>query len=210
MWVYEILNMNFLAHLYLSGDNDHIKVGNFIGDFVKGKKYLDYPDKVSKGIYLHRNIDSFTDHHPLTKKSAEFFRLKYGRYSGIVIDIVYDHFLAQNWHNFSNIKLRDFTRQSHAVLLSNFMLLPTSVKRFLPFLIQNKRLESYSFIEGVRKTLNIMSKYTSLPSESDFAIQMLIENKTQLEANFTSFMPAIISYVEKDFGIKITQPSVGC
>ena len=35
--------MNFLAHIYLSGDNDFIKIGNFMTDGIRGKDYLKYP-----------------------------------------------------------------------------------------------------------------------------------------------------------------------
>ena len=72
-----VLRMNFLAHLYLSGEDDEVKLGNFIGDYVKGSKYLEYAEKIKKGILLHRKIDSFTDSHPLIKEASEAFRLAF-------------------------------------------------------------------------------------------------------------------------------------
>ncbi len=199
--------MNFLAHIYLSGEDEGVKIGNFIGDYVKGKGYLDYPDNISKGIILHRYIDSFTDSHPMVKAAMQPLRPGYGRYSGIVVDIIFDHFLAKHWDNFSSHQLHDFIHNAHAIFLSNFRLLPWRVKQFLPFLIQNRRLASYSSKKGVRRTLALMSKYTSLPSKSDFAIQVLEKDETLLQEYFYSFMEDVVIYVENEFSIKVSKPS---
>ena len=83
--------MNFLAHIYLSGDNDLIKIGNFMADGVRGNDYLDFPEEIQKGIILHRAIDTFTDAHPIFRKSKHRLHEKYGHYSGVIIDILYDH-----------------------------------------------------------------------------------------------------------------------
>jgi len=92
--------MNYLAHLYLSGPSEEIKVGNFIGDYVKGNNYNRYSQKIQKGILMHRQIDSFMDNHPITRQSASIFKTRYKRYSSVVIDIIYDHFLATSWNNY--------------------------------------------------------------------------------------------------------------
>ncbi|HPX06218.1 MAG TPA: ACP phosphodiesterase, partial [Tenuifilaceae bacterium] len=102
--------MNFLAHLYLSGDNVHVRLGNFIGDHVKGKAFTHYPPDVQKGILMHRAIDSFTDNHLATAESKRLLRSGYGKYAGVVVDVFYDHLLASNWSNFSPFPLRGFTR----------------------------------------------------------------------------------------------------
>jgi acyl carrier protein phosphodiesterase len=72
-------------------------LGNFMGDFVKGNKYLAYTGDIQKGLLLHREIDTFTDKHDTHKQSRDRFRKHYGLYSGVVVDIVYDHFLASRW-----------------------------------------------------------------------------------------------------------------
>jgi len=198
--------MNYLAHLYLSGNSDEIKLGNFIGDFVKGNKYLDYPEEVAYGIKLHRRIDSFTDQHPEVKKCINILRPGYGRYAGIVTDIFFDHFLAANWNEYSVSTLRQFTKHAHAVFLSNFALLPFRVKQFLPFLIQHKRLESYAHRENLFTVLEIMSRRTSLPTQSSWAIQVLDREYGQFESLFRSFFAEMIEYVETDFGVKIARP----
>ena len=92
--------MNFLAHIYLSGDSRELLIGNFIGDYVKGKDYEKYPPAIQDGILLHRKIDWFTDDHSITKKAKKLVRGQYGLYAGIVIDIFYDHYLSANWDQY--------------------------------------------------------------------------------------------------------------
>jgi acyl carrier protein phosphodiesterase len=198
--------MNYLAHIYLSGDSDEIILGNFIADFVKGNKYLNYPEKVAYGIRLHRSIDLFTDQHNLVKESINILKPGYGRYAGIVTDVFFDHFLAANWNRYSEYTLRQFSKHAHAVFLSNFMLLPLRVKQFLPFLIQHKRLESYAQRDSMFQVLEIMSRRTSLPANSEWAMQILHQEYDQFEALFRSFFSEMIEYVETDFGIKISKP----
>ena len=135
--------MNYLAHLYLSGPDTGVRVGNFIGDYVKGNSYTRYPPSIQKGIILHRKIDTFTDLHPVFRESTRHFQPIYRRYAGVVADIVYDHFLAANWEQFSAQTLKNFVSESHRILMSHYFSLPGTVKQFLPFLIKSRRMEHY-------------------------------------------------------------------
>lgn len=198
--------MNYLAHLYLSGKDEKVIVGNFIGDYVKGRKYSDYPEEIAKGILLHRQIDSFTDEHLQTKNAKVFFRNEFGLYSGIVVDFIFDHFLAKNWYDYSDISLRTFSKQMHAILLSNFRYLPGRVQGFLPFLIQNKRLESYASVDGIIQSLKIMSNYTSVPSKSAEARIILEANYGQLEEIFGLFMAEVIEFVHLKHDVDLKRP----
>jgi len=195
--------MNYLAHLYLSGNSDEVMLGNFIGDYVKGQQYLRYAEEVQKGILLHRSIDSFTDSHPIVKEAAGFFRPVYGRYAGIVTDVVFDHYLARYWRNYSPFTLRQFAKHVHAVLLSNFFQLPTRVKGFLPFLIQHKRLESYARPEGIQQSLHIMAHRTSLPDQTNEAMEILDANFVELKELFERFFDELIQYAEETFQVQI-------
>jgi acyl carrier protein phosphodiesterase len=198
--------MNYLAHIYLSGESDEIKVGNFIGDYVKGNRHLEYPDLVAYGIRLHRSIDSFTDSHADVREFINLLKPGYGRYAGIIADVFFDHFLAANWNEYSVYTLRQFAKHAHAVFLSHFLTLPFRVKQFLPFLIQNKRLESYARKESLFQVLEIMSRYTSLPANSEWAMAMLQQEYAQFEALFRSFFAEITEYVESDFAVTILKP----
>ena len=132
----------------------------------------------------------------------------YGRYAGIVSDIFFDHFLASNWHEYSAFTLRQFSRHAHRVFLSNFALLPFRVKQFLPFLIQHKRLESYAQRETMFHVLEIMSRRTSLPENSHWALEILNREYGQFETLFRSFFDEMIGFVESEFAVTISKPPV--
>ncbi len=201
--------MNYLAHIYLSGESEQMILGNFIGDYVKGNKYQQYPETVAFGIRLHRSIDLFTDQHPDVKSCINLLKPGYGRYAGIVVDVFLDHFLAVNWNRYSIYTLRDFAQHAHAIFLSNFLLLPFSVKQFLPFLIQHKRLESYARVENLHQVLEIMSRRTSLPGNADWAIQTLNAEYELFETLFHRFFAEMIEYVETEHDIRILRPIDG-
>lgn len=184
--------MNYLAHLYLSGTNPSVKVGNFIGDYVKGRNYLRYSSPIQKGILLHRQIDTFTDKHPVSKESGTIFKPMYKRYSGVVTDVIYDHFLASNWGRYSDETLKHFVSQSHRILMSNYFTLPGVVKQFLPFLIQSRRMEFYRKMDGVHKTLHIMAGHSSLPDHSNWAMEQLEHHYDYLQSLFFIFFDEAI------------------
>ncbi|MGB5646129.1 MAG: ACP phosphodiesterase, partial [Muriicola sp.] len=100
--------MNFLAHIFLSFGDKEISIGNFIADSIRGNKYTHLPATIQKGIILHREIDTFTDAHPIHKKSSKRLHPTQGHYSGVVIDVFYDHFLAKNWAQYSEEPLETF------------------------------------------------------------------------------------------------------
>ncbi len=187
--------MNFLGHLYLSGDDTNTQLGNFIGDYVKGKQYESYPASVAKGILLHRKIDAFTDSHAMVHQSANRLKSHYGRYAGVVVDMLYDHLLAKNWSDYHATPLHQYVSEIHELLVRNYLLLPKRVKLFLPFLIASRRIETYATPNGIQTALDIMVKHTSLPDHSDFAIACLEKYQQQFYQEFTLFMEDIKAYI---------------
>lgn len=195
--------MNYLAHIYLSGEDEGIIVGNFIADYIKGKSYLKLPEKIQTGILLHRQIDTFTDSHMKSAEAKQLLRPEFGLYSGIIVDFFYDHFLATYWNKYSDESLRSFSKRTHAILLSHFGVLPRRVQGFLPFLIQNRRLESYATIDGITDSIRIMSKYSSLPDKHKFAKDILIFHYEFFAENFFAFMAEIIEFVSVNFNVSL-------
>ena len=200
--------MNYLAHTYLSGESDNIKIGNFLGDWVKGSDYLKYPEEIRTGVMLHRNIDSFTDQHPIVRLSAGRFQSRYARYSGVIIDILYDHYLACNWKDFCDIPLRDYVNRMHNVLLNNFEILPERLKNYLPGFMNERWIERYATLEGIRDVLETMSKRTSLPKETEFAISVMEAFYRDFRHEFFDFFGQIIEFVESKFMISVLRPTM--
>jgi acyl carrier protein phosphodiesterase len=198
--------MNFLAHLYLSGNSGDIMTGNFIGDYIKGNRFLAYRDGIRRGILIHRKIDHYTDHHKAFLETKNYFRPVYNRYSGIAADVVFDYFLANKWHLFSEISLSEFASYAHSALLKNFDILPDEVKRFLPIMIHNRRLESYATTEGIDTSLRIMSGYSSIPYRESFIPELLSSLHDQLFHLFNQFMDDIIYFINESENLAIVRP----
>ncbi len=184
--------MNFLAHLYLSGNDSEIQFGNFIGDWVKGKQFEKYPDKIKQGILLHRNIDTFIDTHQISLCSIKRMRPIYGKYAGIVIDILYDHYLASNWENYSEISLKKYSSEFKKNYLKHKKYLPEKAQHFAPFFILKNRLLCYSNFKCFGDVLLAMSKYTSLPNKKKEAMLHITENYLLYKSEFEDFFELII------------------
>lgn len=198
--------MNFLAHLFLSGESKELQVGNFIGDWVKGNKYMHYPDEIRQGILLHRQLDSYTDTHPLTKSVSTRFKGEYGRYSGIITDVVYDHFLATCFSNYSIYSLNCYASMVYRNLLTHYKFLPPKVKSFIFKLISCNRLVSYKSISGLENALTIMAKHTTFPDKATNGIAVLKESYNEIQEECTCFISEAIAFVGQEFNITIPQP----
>ena len=188
--------MNFLAHLYLSPANEEIILGNFIADAVKGKMFETYAPGIQTGILLHRQIDQYTDQHPIFIKSRERLYPKYRRYSGVIIDIYYDHFLAKYWDEYHEENLKEFVSKAYHLLIHNFKLLPPRSKRILPFMITQNWLANYSNFKDLKRVFGGMSRRTSNNSRMDEAIEELKINYSDFEAEFRQFMPEIVEFAK--------------
>ena len=186
--------MNFLAHIYLSGDNDLIKIGNFMADGIRGKHFETYPLEIQKGIILHRAIDTFTDAHPIFRQSTKKLHQKYHHYSGVIVDVFYDHFLAKNWINYSDEKLDDFVTRFYQSLHDNHIILSERTKQIMPYMVEHNWLVSYQTVEGINGILTQMDKRTKNESKMRFATNELSEFYSEFEDEFTSFFHELILF----------------
>ena len=190
--------MNFLAHAYLSGNKDLILFGNFVADAVKGNGFLRFPDDIQTGIRLHRKIDSYTDSHPIFKRSLGRVRKDFRKYSGIVIDIYYDHFLARNWKEYSDTELPEFAEHVYQVLQSNHEHLPGRTKQMLPFLVMQNWLVGYATFPELSGVFHGMDRRTSLHSGMSNAVEVLEKNYGGLKSDFEAYFPELITYAKEE------------
>ncbi len=196
--------MNFLAHTYLSGSNDEIVIGNFKGDYVKGKNYIHLPELVRKGVMIHRDIDTFTDAHSITRRSRLRLVEGYHKYAGVIVDIFYDHFLAISWQKYCGIPLRDYVDRTYDILKRNYKTLPQGIKVWFPTFLENNWMLAYQNVEGIELVLERMSANTSLPDHTSFAIRRLREQYDDFLGEFGEFFPAIIDFIENKYKIDIS------
>ncbi len=187
--------MNLLAHLHLSGDSESLMIGNFIADFIKGNRFQHYQDDIIEGIFLHRQIDSYTDQHPLVKQSARRLRPDFGHYAGVIVDIFYDHFLARHFQKYSEHSLAEYAQRSYQVLQKHQAILPTRVQEFLPLMIQHNWLMRYAEFEGIEKALSGISRRTKYAVHLEKSVYNLEQDYAAFEKDFFRFFPQLEQHV---------------
>jgi acyl carrier protein phosphodiesterase len=184
--------MNFLAHLYLSGDDPEIMIGNFIGDFVRGRHvYEQFKPNIALGIELHREIDEFTDRHQVVLESKKRLRPKYRHYAPVIVDMFYDHFLAVQWRNHHAQPLPEFAEYVYSQLNKHESFLPERVVQMMPYMVKGNWLVSYAQLEGIHRALTGMSHRTPFDSKMDEAVFDLEKSYAEFESEFVSFFPEL-------------------
>ncbi len=194
--------MNFLAHIYLSNDRPKIMVGNFIGDFVKGRNLLEqFEPDIAKGIELHRIIDSFTDTHPVVRQSKIKLRTKYRHYSAVIVDVFYDHFLAKSWTDYHSVSLPVFAEKVYHILETHRPILPEEVINMLPFMIKGNWLVNYGTLEGIEQALTGLARRTRYESKMEESIIELEEFYPEFKQEFKTFFPELKMCAEEFLNI---------
>jgi len=184
--------MNFLAHAYLSFNEPGILEGNMISDFVKGKKQYEFPDRIQKGIRLHRSIDEFTDKHPATQEIKNFFRPAYRLYAGAFTDIVYDYFLANDVKEFATSEILDnFSMTTYLQLQQNMQALPLEFKHVFFYMQKHNWLYNYRLEEGIFKSFNGMASRAKYITESATACSVFINNISLMQPFYSEFFPLL-------------------
>ena len=188
--------MNFLAHIYLSGESDELKIGNFIGDFVKASDMENYSKTINQGIEMHWAIDEFTDQHLIVQKSKDRLRPKYGHYAGVIVDIYYDHYLARNWKNYHSQDLRIYVNNQYRMLESHISILPKKVVHMLPFMIQHDWLYNYQYFDGIERVMHGMANRSSFNSKMDESVLELKKYHREFEKEFEEFFVELQAFCE--------------
>jgi acyl carrier protein phosphodiesterase len=189
--------MNYLMHLFLSGDTPETLVGNMMGDFVKGRLDERYPPGIRHGIELHRRIDSFAAGNPCFIRSKRLIDRSFGHYRGVLVDVFYDHFLARHWEEYRGTPYRDYIGECSALLVAHEEVLPESLRILLPRIFSADWLLSYPHMEGVASVLERMSKRVNRPNPLADGIGELSLHYGQLREDFRQFLPEISDYVKE-------------
>lgn len=190
--------MNYLAHLYLAEDSDESLLGNLLGDFVKGRLGEQYSPEIIKGIKTHRKVDLYTDSHPNFLACKKLLRPERRRFAGIIVDMSFDHFLAKNWSDYSELELHDFTNRVYDVLLDREQTLPQKLRDRLPYMVQDDWLGSYKNVDTIGLALNAISKRLSRFEKAKpmkDGLDDIKANYEEFEGNFIEFFPDLIRFV---------------
>jgi acyl carrier protein phosphodiesterase len=188
--------MNFLAHFFLSFDDEPLMIGNFLGDYLRNKQVAALPEQVQKGIQLHRQIDSYTDQHPEVLKGVRRLYKRHSKYAPVIVDVFYDYLLTVNWRQYSNHPLPAFTEEIYKLLQKHLHLMPYPVRDYVPQMIADNWLETYRTHNGIAYTFRRMRRRTSKPELLERAVDSLVEQFPEFNEEFNCFFPDVIAFVE--------------
>lgn len=194
--------MNWLAHVFLSEPDVEFRLGNLLADIVRGEELRRMSAAFQRGVLKHKQIDAFTDAHPLVKRSRARVSSEYRRFSGVLVDVFYDHLLATRWNDYSPIVLDAFTAKFYADIEARHIELPTSARVTLDRIIRHDLLGAYRGIEGVERSLRRLSAYLSSRWRREFALEKgvadLIARRAGFDADFAEFFPLLQAAVLRD------------
>jgi acyl carrier protein phosphodiesterase len=196
--------MNYLAHAWLSFGHPDVLVGNMISDYVKGKARYDYPPGIQAGIGLHRRIDEFTDTHPATADAKQFFRPAYRLYSGAVVDVIYDHFLANDPAAFNDSSLYDFSQEVYVALEAQVEWLPAGFAALLPYMKEHNWLYNYRLHTGIARSLKGVARRAAYMPPADEAIRLLDAHYDDLNECYRRFSPAVKDFAKMELSRILT------
>lgn len=186
--------MNFLAHSYLSLNQPQILVGNMISDFVKGRKKFNYSKGVQQGIQLHRDIDTFTDDHPVTKEAKQLLKPAVGLYAGAFIDVVYDHFLANDPLEFIGDYLQEHSFKTYEILKKNFAVLPEKFQKMFPYMTSQNWLYNYKYLWGIENSFGGVARRAAYLDSSAEVFELFKAHYPALQKCYNAFFPDVKAF----------------
>ncbi|MEL6968824.1 MAG: ACP phosphodiesterase [Bacteroidota bacterium] len=188
--------MNFLAHMLLSCEEEELMVGNFLGDFIKNRELPNFTPGIQQGIRLHRHIDTFTDAHPVVRQGTKRLHLRHGKYAGVVVDVLYDYILANNWADLGPGRLQDFADRTYETLISHLPKMPERLHSVVPRMIADNWLVRYGTEDGIAFTFSRLQRRVSKPAALENVLISLEENEKELTKEFRQFFPEIAAAVK--------------
>jgi acyl carrier protein phosphodiesterase len=191
--------VNWLAHVFLSEPNAGFQLGNLLADVVRGPQRDGMSAEFLRGAACHKAIDAFTDAHPVVKRSRARIGSEHRRFSGVLIDVFYDHYLARNWRRYSTIALDEYTAAFYASARPHLGELPSDARAMLERIISRDLLGSYVRVDGVEHALRRISTYLNSRWKKQFALDQgvrdLHAHDDALAADFAEFFPVLQAHV---------------
>lgn len=190
--------MNFLAHCYLSCSDEEILIGNIVTDFIRKSEESHFVLKIKEGIALHRKIDSYTDKHKHSLWLRNQLRERHGKYSAVVVDLIWDFYLCKNWSKYSVQPLAQFALSMYDILNKYMDVYPLKLKSRMPYMIEDDFLLAYDGVQRASKSLEWMDRRVKFDSQFHEAILDIEENDLEIDRRFNEFFPDLIKFVETE------------
>ena len=185
--------MNYLVHFLLAGDDDELRLGNLLGDYVKGRvERFEHPgitDRLRTGIQMHRTIDAFSDRHPAVHRSKRILSAEYGRLSGVIVDMFYDHVLARRWDEYHPRPLGVYTQDVYRTLRGNLHRMPAAVHPLIEAMSHGDWLRGYGSLRGIERALQGMAARRPVAAGIATAGRLLSDHFDRFSDDFDEFLP---------------------
>jgi len=190
--------MNFLAHLFLSCEQEELLVGNFLADFIKNRALETYPAGIQAGVRLHRKIDQYTDNHPMVTRGVHRLHPYHHKYAPVIVDVFYDYLLVKNWDRYTTEEFIPFTKRMYKILEEHKPLMPPKIQLRLSNMIAGDWLIGYGEFGGLAFTFDRMKFRLSKPEQLENVIENLQKYLVEFDEEFNAFFPDIIAYVRDE------------
>jgi acyl carrier protein phosphodiesterase len=191
--------MNYLAHIYLSGDDDPLlKIGNFVADSVRGNSFRKLPVGVQNGILMHRHIDTFTDAHPVFRQTKKILRPRFNHYSSVIVDMFYDHMLAKHWHEYHKQALNTYAQDFYRLLKQHNTILPEKTLHILPYMEEGDWLNQYKSMQGLKRILTQMDRRTQGRGNLPSSMKELDDHEQLITDQFKRFFKEAMAFAEEE------------
>lgn len=192
--------MNYLAHSHLSGTDQHILMGNFLGDIVKQRDKHLLPDAWQKGIVLHRHIDTFTDQHEVVREATKLLRPTHGKYAPIVVDVAFDYLLSRHWSLYGAQPLPTFIKGIYATLMAHIHLAPEYARSRVERMVVYNILHQSTHLAGIHNTFTYLHRRTKFSNQLLRATDSILVFEQELSALFLEFYPELIAMAAEVVG----------
>jgi acyl carrier protein phosphodiesterase len=191
--------VNWLAHVFLSEPSIEFRLGNLLADVVRGPQRDGMTAEFVRGAARHKAIDAFTDAHAVVKRSRSRIGSEYRRFSGVLVDVFYDYYLARDWGRYSSVTLEAYTSTFYGSVQARAIQLPPDARTMLDRIIRHDLLGSYARVEGVERALRRLSTYLESRWQKQFALERsvrdLVAHEAAFAADFHEFFPALQAHV---------------
>ena len=187
--------MNWLAHLYLSEPTPEFRLGNLLPDLVSAPVLAGMPPEFQAGIRRHRQIDAFTDEHPIFRRSIRRLEPPFQRYGGVLIDIFYDHILAREWDSFATVPLPEFAAEVYSSFATHFSRLPPEARPRLEAMCRTDWLCAYGTVSGITQALTQIGTRFRRPVDLAATVPILVRDYETFCGDFAEFFPQLIAHV---------------
>lgn len=190
--------MNFLAHAYLSFEDTDLIVGNLIADMIKGKQIDSLPNEIQQGIFLHRQIDTFTDRHPAVKEAKRYFDETAGRYGGSFLDVAYDHFLAKSEKYEPIVGWDEFAQNCYKAIENRASVLPSQFISMFLYMKSENWLLNYRNKWLIEKSFERLQNRATYIQKDIPVYQDFEKYYEAIERSFDDFFPDLIHFVRNN------------